>query len=382
MSFFGTTFQEFIMRDLILRPKTLWAAVAGASFACVAPSAHAQWEIKPTDGSSIKFGFLVQGQAESVDVNQDDTSQNLFFRRLRVLAGGKINDQWSFFFETDSPNLGKGTTTTSGGTTVNSKDAGDLYIQDFVVTYKPGSDAFNLDVGMMLNEVSYNSNQSAATLLATDYGPYTFAWSAPLQARVGRDYGVRARGYLFDDHLEYRASVMQGVRGENSTNDLRFLGRLMFNVFEAQKSLFYTGTTLGKKQLLSFGVSYDTQEDYNTIGADAFWDQPVGDGNAFTLQADWSSLDGDVFLTTLPEQENLYVEAGFYINSLKLLPFVSYADRNFDDDALADTDKVMVGLGYMFAGHNGNVKLSFGQHGVDGGDDRDEIWLQLQLFRY
>ena len=65
--------------------------------------------------------------------------------------------------------------------------------------------------------------------MATDYGPYTFAWSGPLQARVGRDYGVRARGYLFDDHLEYRASVMQGVRGENSTNDLRFLGRLMFN---------------------------------------------------------------------------------------------------------------------------------------------------------
>ena len=36
---------------------------------CAAPAAQAQWEIKPTDGSSIKFGFLMQGQAESVDVN-------------------------------------------------------------------------------------------------------------------------------------------------------------------------------------------------------------------------------------------------------------------------------------------------------------------------
>jgi hypothetical protein len=371
------------MRDRIRRPRTAWAALAIGALTCAAPAAHAQWQISPTDGSSIKFGFLVQGQAESLDVaNSDDTSQNLFFRRLRVLAGGKINDQWSFFFETDSPNLGKGTTTTSGGTTTNTKDAGDVYIQDFVVTYKPGSDAFNLDVGMMLNEVSYNSNQSAATLMATDYGPYTFAWSTPLQARVGRDYGVRARGYLFDDHLEYRASVMQGTRGQNSANDFRLLGRLMFNVFEAQKALFYTGTTLGKKQLLSFGVSYDTQEDYETIGVDAFWDQPLGGGNGVTVQADWSSLDGDDFLTTLPEQDNLMVEAGFYINSMKLLPFIQYADRNYDDEALADTDKIMVGLGYMFAGHNGNLKLSYGQHGTDGADDRDEIWLQLQLFRY
>jgi hypothetical protein len=109
------------MRDLILKPRTLWAAVGGALFACMAPAAHAQWEIKPTDGSSIKVGFLLQGQAESVDVaGSDDTSNNLFFRRARILLGGKINDQWSFFFETDSPNLGKGTGTTGA------KDAGDM----------------------------------------------------------------------------------------------------------------------------------------------------------------------------------------------------------------------------------------------------------------
>ena len=352
-------------------------AKALLTFGCMlaaAPAAQAQWQIQPTDGSSIKFGFLMQAQAESVDV-AGDSSQNLFFRRLRILGGGKINDQLSFFFETDSPNLGKGAAD-------GSKNAGDMYIQDFVVTYKPGGDAFNLDVGMLLNEVSYNSNQSAASLLATDYGPYSFVWSGPLQARVGRDYGVRARGYVLGDHLEYRASVMQGTRGTNSTNDFRFLGRLMFNVFEAQKGLFYTGTTLGTKQLLSFGASVDKQEDYQTVGVDMFWDQPVGGGNGVTVQADWSSLDGDVFLPTLPDQDNLLVEAGFYIKSLKLLPFVQYSQRDFDDDLLADTDKVMVGLGYMFGGHNTNLKLSYGQHGVDGGEDSDEFWLQLQVFRF
>ncbi len=353
---------------------TVKAMLAFGCLMTATPAVHAQWQIQPTDGSSIKFGFLAQGQAESLDVG-GDSSQNLFFRRLRILGGGKINDKLSFFFETDSPNLGKGAAD-------GSKNAGDMYIQDFVITYKPGGDAFNLDVGMLLNEVSYNSNQSAASLMATDYGPYSFVWSGPLQARVGRDYGVRARGYVLGDHLEYRASVMQGTRGTNSTNDFRFLGRLMFNVFEAQKGLFYTGTTLGTKQLLSFGASIDKQEDYQTVGVDAFWDQPLGGGNGVTVQADWSSLDGDVFLATLPEQDNLLIEAGFYIKSIKLLPFIQYSERDFNDAALADTDKIMVGVGYMFGGHNTNLKVSYGQHGTDGGEDADEFWLQLQVFRF
>lgn len=363
------------MRRHIRTVSLLRASLALGLFVFAVPAVHAQWEIKPTENSSIKFGFLMQGQAESVDVNNadgtQDTSNNLFFRRLRILAGGKINDQWSYFFETDSPNLGKG-----------AKGENDIYIQDFVVTYKPGGDAFNLDVGMLLDPITYNSNQSAATLLATDYGPYSFAWAGPLTTKVGRDYGVRARGYLFSDHLEYRASILQGNRGDNSTNDLRFFGRLMFNVFEAQKGLFYTGTTLGKKKLLSFGASYDKQEDYQTFGLDAFYDQPLGDGNGLTLQANWSNVDGDDFLTTLPEQQNMLLEAGFYLNSMKLLPFVQYSDRDFDDSALGDEDKFQIGLGYMFSGHNGNLKVSYGQWGKDGSDDRDEFWLQLQLFKF
>ena len=363
------------MRRHIRTVPLLRASLALGLFVFAVPAVHAQWEIKPTENSSIKFGFLMQGQAESVDVNNadgtQDTSNNLFFRRLRILAGGKINDQWSYFFETDSPNLGKG-----------AKGENDIYIQDFVVTYKPGGDAFNLDVGMLLDPITYNSNQSAATLLATDYGPYSFAWAGPLTTKVGRDYGVRARGYLFSDHLEYRASILQGNRGDNSTNDLRFFGRLMFNVFEAQKGLFYTGTTLGKKKLLSFGASYDKQEDYQTYGLDAFYDQPLGDGNGLTLQANWSNVDGDDFLTTLPEQQNMLLEAGFYLNSMKLLPFVQYSDRDFDDSALGDEDKFQIGLGYMFSGHNGNLKVSYGQWGKDGSDDRDEFWLQLQLFKF
>jgi hypothetical protein len=231
-------------------------------------------------------------------------------------------------------------------------------------------------------DVLFRDRQSAASLLTTDYGANSFAWAGALDTRVGRDYGVRARGYLLNDRLEYRASVLQGYRGPGSSNDLRFLGRLMFNVFEAQKGLFYTGTTLGRMQILSFGVSFDTQEDYETISVDGFWDQPLAGGNSLTVQANWSRVDGDDFLTSLPKQDNLMLEAGFLHAASKLMPFAQYTEKDLDSAALGDVKKTQVGLAYWFAGHNGSLKLSYTSTDQDGAEDVDEWWLQLQIFRF
>lgn len=351
----------------------LAASLSLAGFLGASQTAHAQWQIDGPGDSSIKFGYLAQMRADAVD-NGSDTATDLYFRRLRILAGGRINDQWTYFFESDSPNLGKGGP--------NGKNTADIFMQDFVVSYRPQSDALILDFGQLLGEVTYNSNQSAASLLTTDYGPNTFAWAGALDTRVGRDYGVRARGYLFNDRLEYRASILQGNRGTDSSNDLRFLGRLMYNVFEAQKGLFYTGTTLGRMQILSFGVSFDTQEDYSTISVDGFWDQPLAEGNNLTVQANWSRVDGDDFLTTLPKQDNSMVEAGFLHAASKLMPFVQYAEKDFDTAVLSDVKKAQVELAYWFAGHNGSLKFSYATTDVDGGEDVDEWWLQLQIFRF
>ena len=71
--------------------------------------AAAQWQTESKDGkASIKLGFLIQPQLELLEtVDQDATSTNLFIRRLRLLVGGALGEHWAFFFETDSPNLGK-----------------------------------------------------------------------------------------------------------------------------------------------------------------------------------------------------------------------------------------------------------------------------------
>jgi hypothetical protein len=341
-------------------------------------AAQLQWSSK--DGSqSLKVGILGQLQAEEADVaGSNDMSKNLSFRRLRLILGYNLSDQLSIFFDTDDPNLGKATAALNAA---GVKDTGTIFVQDFVATYKFAKE-FQLDGGLMLMEQDYNHNQSAASLMTLDYGAYTFNESTPTASRTGRDYGLRARGYLGDDHLEYRAGIYQGVRGVNNSNAFRYEGRLMYTFFTPQVGLFYRGTSLGKTQSLSIGGSFDKQQDYHNYAADIFLDQPLGSGNSLVLQGDFSQIDGGKFLTTLPKQDNILIEAGVYFGAVKLQPFIQYAAENFKDPLRIDETRSTAGLAYFLAGHNDNIKLTYTRIEPKHGDSRKQINLQWQVFQF
>ena len=334
------------------------------------------WEVTSADGeSSIKFGYLAVMRAESEELPNGEDAENLFFRRLRIMFGGKLAPKWTFFFETDSPNLGKSAPD-------GSKGASDVFIQDFFVTYNH-TDAFKLDFGLILIPLSRNSTQSAVTHLTNDYGPYSFLNSGPTNSRVGRDYGVQARGSLAENKFEYRLGVYDGNRGENAAEDLRYAGRVMFHVFDAETGMFYTGNNLGAKRALSFGAGFDTQDDYTAIGADLFYDQPVGDdGSAFTFQLDWINYDGGDTFASLPDQDTFLVEAGYYSGSTKWQPWLQYAERDFADNGLADQESFFVGANYRMQKHNRLVRVAYGQLSQDGADDRDVLQVTLQIFQF
>jgi len=349
------------------------AFVAGIT----ARPASAQLQFSSADGKqSFKIGILGQLQAEKID-NADlkeDTSNNLFLRRLRLLGNFKLSDDLTVYFDTDVPNLGKGN---PDGT----KNNADIFIQDFIVTYA-FSKAFQLDGGMLLMAQSYNHNQSAATLMAVDFGPYTFIESVPTTSRTGRDYGVQARGYLGDDHLEYRAGVFQGLRGVNNTNSFRYAGRLAYYVFGPETTYFYRGTSLGKTQTLSIGGSFDRQQDYKSYGADLFWDQPVAGGDGLTVQADYQKVDGDVFIPALPKQTNTMIEVGYYLHAIHLQPYVQFARQDFDAVTRPDEKRTQGGLAYYFNGHNSNLKFAVTKIDKDGAKKRNQVQLQYQVFAF
>jgi hypothetical protein len=353
--------------------------VCGAFFLLwlvLAAGAQAQWELKADDGkTSIKFGYLVQLRAESEELANGEDAQNLFFRRLRLMFGGKLSEKWSYFIETDSPNLGKSDNT-------GAKDAGDVFIQDAYFTYEH-SDQFKVDLGMILIPFARNSSQSAATHLAQDYGPYSFLSSAPTRSRVGRDYGIQARGYLAAKKFEYRFGVFDGARGASAAEEFRYAGRVAYNFFETETGFFYTGNNLGAKRQLAIGAAFDVQDDYTGTGFDIFYDQPIGKGgDAFTLQFDLINYDGGTTFTALPDQDTTLLEVGYWFASKKLQPFLQLAERDFANGATPDEDQLWVGLNYRPAKHNATFRAAYGQLGRDGADDRNVIQLTFQLFKF
>lgn len=343
-----------------------------------AGTASAQWQIESKDGkASLKVGFLVQSQGESLEtVDQKATSTNLFVRRFRVLFGGNFSPKWSYFFETDSPNIGKANPATGA------KDAGDVFMQDAYVTYNH-SMAFKVDVGMMMMPHSRNGTQSAATLLPIDYGGYTFLDSGPLGERVGRDYGVQLRGYPAKQHLEYRLAVSQGVRGISAKNPLEVSGRIVYYPWGAETGYFYGGTFQGTKKQAGLGGGFAVQDDATIYSADAFFEAPtVEKSQGLTLQANWMRYDGGKLVPTLADQDALLFEAGYHFVSHKFSPFVQYAMRNFANNATPDQNSLQVGVAWWIAGHQRNLKVSAGRLSVDGQPSRTQVLAQLQLFYF
>jgi len=341
----------------------------------VAAPALAQWEIKTDDGnSSVKLGFLAVMRADSEETASGEDAQNFYFRRFRILLGGKLAEKWTFFLETDSPNLGKSNST-------GAKDAGDVYIQDMFVSYNQSA-TLHFDFGLLLIPLSRNSTQSAATHLASDYGPYSFLNSGPTKSRVGRDYGVQVRGAAADNKLEYRFGVYDGDRGVDAAESFRYAGRLAYSFVGTETGMFYTGNNLGGKKQVTVGVGFDKQDDYQAIGYDLFWDQPVGDSAAFTLQGDLIQYDGGDFLTTLPEQDALLVELGYLTPGGKWQPWIQYADRDYSDPTKADETQTWVGVNYRIAKHNRVFRVAYGQIDTDGADKRDVLQFTLQIFQF
>ncbi len=345
------------------------------ALACLtAIPARAQFEVASKDGkSTIKFGLLAQPQGEWVDTTAGDgTSQNLYVRRMRILMGGKFGDKLSFFVETDSPNLGKAAAT-------GTKNSDTIFMQDIIVTYT-FSKAFAIDSGLLLTPNSHNSEQGATTLLPVDYGPYSFLHSAPTGSRVGRDYGVQARGYLGSDHFEYRFGLFQGARDAGSRNSLRTVARAVWYPFEAETGFFYTGTNFGKKKILAIGASYDRQDNYKAPALDVYFDWPVGK-DAVTLQGDWIGYDGGTKFTSLPKENAFLFEASYFLHTVKLGPYLQYSRKDYSDTG-ADEKNTQLGLAYWHSNHNFNVKLGFTRLEKDGTKDRDQVVLQCQLFFY
>jgi hypothetical protein len=349
-------------------------------FACslfVATQAQSQILIPVNENVNFKLGALGQFQAdwlEDPSTTADGTQQNRFVRRARLMFGGQVAKNVTFFIQTDAPNLGK---TLAGGKNINPQ----LILQDAYGEVKVHN-ALLLDFGMMFVPFSRNSIQSGATLLPIDYGAYTFAVSAATQSNIGRDTGVQARGFLLANRLEYRVGAFQGARDVQSHRAFRYTGRVQFQLLDPEPTgFFYSGTYLGTKRVAAVAAALDKQEDYAAYDTDAFFDYPLGPG-AVTAQASYNRIDGDTTFLTLPKQNIVLFELGYLLRELRLTPVLQFTRRDVVDVTTGDEKRWSIGLNYWWAGHNANIKGAFGRIEPFARKEQNQFTLQFQLFYF
>jgi hypothetical protein len=322
---------------------------------------------------SFKLGVLGDFQADTVHVPGAAQPTNLFVRRVRLLFGGQVAKNVTFFVEAGTPNLGK---TLADGKNIQPA----VIIQDAYGEFGV-SDRLAVDAGLLVVPFSRNSIQSPSRLMSIDFGPYTFSQSAPIQSTAGRDTGFQAKGYLVARHLEYRIGVFQGLQAPTADNGFRYAGRVQYNAWDRETSFFYPGTYLGTKKVLAVGTAFDRQKDYQAYASDVFVDYPLGRG-AMTGQFDYSRFDGGSMLRTLSKQNDVLLELGYMIGSAKLMPVLQVARRDLVDTSRGDENRISVGANYWWAGHNANIKAAYTRIDPAGLTIQHEFTIQLQLFSF
>lgn len=366
--------------------------VCAATAASLAPApARAQAIIKVSDTVNIKFGFQLQAWAdfqELTNATGTDTingyQQNLFIRRGRFIVAGNLAKDVTFFFLTDVPNLGKNK---SSGTALSSG----FIVQDAFVQWKVANE-FQLQGGFFLVPLGRATLASTSTFITLDAAPAGSISNAATQSSGFRDTGFGATGFFLKDHLLYRAGVFQGERQPGSRNAFRYAGRVQYDLFDTETGYVYTGTNLGKRKVVAFGLGSDNQGDYHAYTADAFADIPVGPGDAatgrdaVTGQFGFFHYDGQTRLPGVARQ-NLYLfEAGYYCKTLKAQPFFQFQRQDYSDSVNdgRTNNRFQAGLNYYVSGQN--LKFTFAYTRVVPNLSElaatNEFTVQLQAFYF
>ncbi len=368
-----------------LRRPLGFALAAGLALLLLPDPAGAQVVVKVSDTVNFRFGFQLQTWGEwTQDPISEGYQQGFKIRRVRVLLGGNLAKNVSFFWESDNANIG---VVQPAGT----KSLTGTYVtQDAFIEWKPFSnDQFILDIGKYLVPITRNSLQSTSQHLSWDAGTFTFLQNTGFAGDAARDLGFQIKSYLVNDHLEFRGGVFDGFRaaanpgGAGSRNSYRTAGRLVYNFFDPEdKGYVPRGHYFGRKKLVAIGGGFDTQGSYHAYGGDLMVDWPFGPGDAktgrdsLTAHVDYIHFDngcglnpaGTAHVTTclnpaLPvEQDEVFTDVGYYFRSVNIQPFIRFEwnGRTEDIDKPGDSKRYGGGFNWYVTPAAQTMKITVG----------------------
>jgi hypothetical protein len=378
-----------------VRSRTLTSRVALIALALVVallPAvASAQAVIKVNDDVNFKVGLLLQAWGDWQEVANATNNgsggfqQNMLLRRARIILGGQVAPNVFFYVDTENANLGK---TTVGGTGTGAKaPATGFSLLDAVGEWRIDK-AFNIQFGEILVPTNRWILTSSASTFMLDSSAYNTVQNAALQNQSGRDTGVMARGWFFNDRLEYRSAILSGFRAPGARNSFRITERLQYNFFDTEVYNLpsYAGANFGKKTILALGGAYDAQGDYQAGSADLFADFPTGFGSVEGTLA-WQYFNGNKLITSLPEQNTESVEAGVFFKGVQVAPIARYEEKNFTlpGNQTKNEHRVAVGFNwypYQKFENNFNIKVWWQKVTPKVGYATNEFTVQMQVFYF
>jgi hypothetical protein len=367
--------------------------VCALMLALVPVPASAQLQLK-TEDITIKFGF--QGQFWA-DYTQDATAasagdqgyaQNFYLLRDRLMFGGTIGDNISFFFQTDDPKLGLSPSSSAASktlTTGNSTSPGFL-IQDAWAAYRVNTH-LELSGGEMLVPVNRQALQSTLSYYTVNISSVSTVNNTALVESALRDIGFQARGYFFNDRFQYRGGIFDGVRTPDGRNSPREALYLQYDFFDREKEYAYAGTALGKRKILALDVGGDKQSAYRSLNMNVANDTPVRGGDEVGFNFNVMHFDGRNFLTAIPDQTNYLIEAAYLFHKIKTQPFAKFETQDFTAavNGSKDINRWGTGLNYYIHGQNLKWTAQYTRALPQNGSTirpSNEFTMQLQVFYY
>lgn len=243
--------------------------------------------------------------------------------------------------------------------------------------------------------------------------PFTHWHSLGNTDQFARHLGVYAKGTI-SKSFQYRVAVNQRIAPANSLNAGFSYGEDSCNITmngsgntvvegyfeyqlwdkESDKLPFKVGTYLGKKKVLNIGAGFYTMpngaidtlnnqdESVMHFAGDVFCELPTSFG-AVNAYASYMQFNyGEDFVARWAGTgSNIYAQAGVYLKSLNVMPYVSFQQGSYDGNPNA-TSSMNAGVNYFINGHNAKLTLEYHsiQSQIGSGTDVSQIRLQMHMF--
>jgi hypothetical protein len=355
--------------------------------ALVPAPASAQLQLKSED-ITIKVGF--QGQFWA-DYTQDATAasagnqgyaQNFYLLRDRLMLGGTIGSNISFFFQTDDPKLGLSPASSAAAKSLTSG----FLIQDAWAAYKVNTH-LELTAGEMMVPNSRQALQSTLSFYTVNISPMATIANSALMESALRDVGFQARGYFFNDRLQYRGGIYDGLRQPNGRNAPRPALYLQYDFFDREKEYAYAGTALGKRKILAIDIGGDKQGTYRSETANVANDTPVHGGDEVGLNFSYFHWDGRNMVASIADQNDYVAEAAYLFHKIKTQPFAKFETQDFVTAAngIKDINRWGAGINYYIHGQNLKWTAQYLRALPQNGSTirpSNEFTMQVQLFYF